>query len=77
MSEWQPAETAPKGVPIIAYGSVTHWQFKEEQPKEVLHAICEDDGYWWNPTGDCYTDGGYEIINVTHWHPLPKPPENA
>mgnify|MGYP001574536749 CR=1 FL=1 len=71
MMDWQPFETAPKdGTRILAWG-----------PKEMVitimwHAIPRrDDGYWkLEPDGG--TESNYDIETpLTHWAPLPDPPQ--
>ena len=43
------------------------------------HAYCDNDGYW--AIGVCFYDGDKCQINlaykVTHWTPLPQPPEGT
>lgn len=64
MSEWQPIETAPKGVPVLIYGKDYYGLFIVTGGKL--------DEYGWNILG-C---GGYECeteIEPTHWA-YPAPP---
>lgn len=58
--KWQPIETAPKdGTEVLTF----------RQAKLMAVAIWfEEIGRW------CVTDG-CDIVDVTHWMPLPEPPE--
>jgi hypothetical protein len=68
MSEWQPIETAPTDIPIL----VTDGAF-------VAALILKKDSKF--PDGVAF--GGYEWDwdfdprDLTHWMPLPKPPEDG
>jgi len=61
MSDWQPIETAPTG-------------FRNEvltyRGAGLMAVAVNIDGAW------CVSDG-CDIIGVTHWMPLPKPPQAA
>lgn len=60
-SEWKPIETAPKdGTEVLTY--------REAGLIAVASFIMTPKGPFW-----CVSDGA-EIINVTHWMPLPEPP---
>ena len=71
---------------LIANGvTVQEWiSVKERLPQEKVdcivhykHAYCDNDDYW--AIGMCFYDGEKFQLNpaykVTHWMPLPKPPE--
>lgn len=61
MSAWQPIESAPKdGSEILTF----------RQAKLMAVAIWFPDLRRW-----CVSDGG-DIVGVTHWMPLPEPPES-
>ena len=84
--EWQPIETAPKGHPhksemvlLLSYNhpddydasiAVGFWS--------TIDALGEDERLGW-----CNWNAGFdesemweEIVNPTHWMPLPTPPED-
>lgn len=56
---WMPIETAPRDRPILTYRGAGFIAVAE-------YALAG--GSLW-----CVTDG-MNIVNVTHWQPLPKPP---
>ena len=71
---------------LVANGvTVQEWiSVKERLPQEKVdcivhykHAYCDNDDYW--AIGMCFYDGEKFQLNpaykVTHWMPLPKPPE--
>lgn len=86
MAEWQPIETAPRdGTPIWVYiknygqceawFAPGEWSFEtSEVPREYSGAawICVDDQFQMEVEE---TPHGYEDGPVTHWMPLPEPPE--
>ena len=64
MTEWQPIETAPKdGTRVLAweypYYTVVFWDDDEEEP----YTPCWKISY------------GGDIMDPTHWMPLPEPPK--
>lgn len=62
MSEWRPIETAPKdGTPVIICTSGG----KVFRARWFGGAVWSVDGY----------SVGFETSDVTHWMPLPQPPE--
>ncbi len=69
MSEWQPMETAPDGVRILAFCP------RERYDRAVTIAAV----YRRNPrVGDGRMVTRYPMgaeVYATHWQPLPKPPE--
>jgi hypothetical protein len=73
MSEWQPIETAPtgKGVRILGFG--TDMGFNDEPAIGVVE--------WnhfrghWVLAGSEATEYSPEPCVVTHWMPLPEPPQ--
>ena len=68
--EWQPIETAPRGVRILLCDDGI-----------VFLGLWDDSlwGYLGNPYGwreDGYSaDGSYQSLSPTHWMPLPHVPE--
>lgn len=46
-----------------------------EEDVEVL-GVC-DDGFFWVTShhNSFFTDDHYEFVEITHWMPLPEPPE--
>lgn len=69
MSAWQPIETAPKdGTEILAFGRAEY----ERTLYAKGHHVCwwegqQETGYWSGRDGDC-------DYRITHWMPLPPPP---
>ena len=72
---WQPIETAPKE----PHARLLLWERWMDEPFV---------GYWlhrsWHASGSFYsTDGDANVVdlvdssNVTHWMPLPAPPEQG
>lgn len=61
MSEWQPIETAPKNKPVLVYAPGYY-----DLPEIICRCEYHKDAGW---TID-------DIRNVTHWQPLPPPPES-
>ena len=74
-------------LPAENVAPVQEWiSVKEHLPQEKVdcivhykHAYCDNDGYW--AIGFCFYDGekfridlGYK---VTHWMPMPEPPERG
>ena len=59
MSEWQPIETAPRGL---------HKEVLTYRGPGLIAVAAYVDGEW------CVVDG-FGIVNVTHWMPLPAPPD--
>jgi len=63
--QWQPIETAPRdGTEILSHGGILYWR----------NDACG--GGWYTITGINYP-GRCVAWEVTHWMPLPKPPEPA
>ena len=63
MSDWQPIETAPKGVFLLV------WEPDETEPKTGSIWLAAFDGAQW------VEDGTEHVIDrPTHWMPLPEPP---
>ena len=73
-TEWQPIETAPKDGTLIdlwAYSKVDEGYYRyPECFWNSAQAEQEGEGYW------CTIDL-YELNKVTHWMPLPDPPERG
>lgn len=61
-AQWQPIETAPKDVPILAA-----WA-----SDGGVHIV-----YWSDSYGGGWIGHYPETIEPTHWMPLPAPPEAA
>ena len=76
--KWQPIETAPRdGTSILIYLP----QSTRQNVREASWAMIYEDApiehcYWMTPVGP--TGRGYTILEtgVTHWMPMPPPPEN-
>lgn len=73
---------------LIANGvTVQEWiPVNDRLPEEKVncivnyqHAYCDNDGYW--AIGICFYDGEkfqfHPAYKVTHWMPLPEPPEDV
>jgi hypothetical protein len=73
--QWQPIETAPKDGTIIDV-----WVNDPDGPFRQTNAIWND-GYWvlrrnmWSSIESFFDEKGVPKIKITHWMPLPKPPE--
>ena len=73
MSEWKTIDAAPKDRAILGFGEFDY-------PVAIQWLHIEIDGFEWN--GWSYCD---ELLRdvfpsgplVTHWMPLPKPPETT
>lgn len=88
MSNWQPIKTAPKAeeldanVAAICYPRVDLWLTVPASPRSmgisdawrVIDCWQTKDGKWWHRDG---LKGTAELYNpyVTHWMPVPDPPE--
>lgn len=78
---WQPIETAPKNKWIMGLVDPDdydfHWDYGASDydlPPPVMMAVI------WHEDDDCWRayskDGGYYgAVDVTHWQPLPEPPD--
>lgn len=60
MSEWQPIETAPKGAPVLVWIESGHYR---------RCCIARNTPSGW------HTDLTWNAYRVTHWMPLPEPPQ--
>jgi hypothetical protein len=76
---WQPIETAPIGEIIL----VLCEDYKDEAGKDIFQAVYEkvyitDWEFVFNVPMPSDKRGTYEELcrNVTHWMPLPKPPQD-
>lgn len=77
MSEWKPIESAPKNETVLIYNGrriIAAW-FQDDATDETLDEAEESDlnGYW------CIDDGKLGPFavrggGITHWMPLPEPP---
>jgi len=66
-NEWQPIETAPKdGTIIIVRGGVAYWR------ERTSH--WDGAAGWWTIAGFDWPGRPIQW-EVTHWMPLPEPPE--
>jgi hypothetical protein len=64
MSEWQPIETAPKDGSVILA-----WRKHATIP--MIVGFDPSYGEW----EDVYNYNGVHVYHITHWMPLPEPPE--
>jgi len=62
-ARWQPIETAPKDGTIILLAD-----YRYPHRPEI------SSGFWENRN---WTDGSLELSPLTHWQPLPSPPESS
>ena len=70
-----PIESAPWNQPALVWDgselflAVRYNEYSDGEPRDELETIgwhrCEPDGSYW----------GKELIELTHWMPLPEPPE--
>lgn len=66
---WQPIKTAPKdGTEIDVWNSTTHDRIPNVLFSKLSDNWCDDTGFWATEE-DFYK-------HITHWMPIPKPPEN-
>jgi hypothetical protein len=77
MSEWQPIETAPKGLPSEDVGcrDASEWFLglrKDGQVWEIQRRGWPQDDGWRDRDDTTYTPEWF-----THWMPLPQPPEHS
>jgi hypothetical protein len=64
---WQPIDTAPEGIDVLVFGP-------DGTEPRVFCAWRDQDGDWW----DSHRHSGIAVdIELTHWMPLPLPPEAA
>ena len=68
MSEWQPIETAPKDVRILCYA-----RWASAAPEIATMVLLSGDLAVCDPNEA--TEYDREVYRVTHWMPLPAPPE--
>lgn len=77
MSEWQPIETVPKdGTEVDLWGTRA-----DGTAERWCNARWTGDGVgagWWGPWTDGFECGipGRNSLTLTHWMPVPRPPEN-
>jgi hypothetical protein len=69
MSDWQPMETAPRGMNLFVFGSVESGPFSRPHiGSEDVHEVFWDGGGW-----QCrYLDGW--VPEPSHWMHKPEPP---
>lgn len=71
MSEWQPIETAPKdGTRILGYGMVAF----ETKPSMATVRWADTYDEWNCDPNEC-SEYSPEKCELTHWMPLPEPPQ--
>ena len=79
-SDWRPIETAPRdGTEIVAYLGGSSMA-NIEDPDNRFRVLRWSTHYSIFGLGGCWTDGLCTLgdrIDVTHWMPLPEPPETA
>lgn len=81
MSEWQPIETAPMdGTSVFVYvrgdslyPTAAAYKSRQYFEKEYGDAEYMEEGWYWD--FGYPTDFHEEVINPSHWMPLPAPPE--
>lgn len=76
ISAWQPIETAPRdGTHILGYiydePDVIWFETSKNWPTDPVGINAWTNGVVSNGGYDC----GYNIIEPTHWMPLPEPPQ--
>ncbi len=74
---WQPIETAPRdGTRVLIYQPNAPRQNVMEAYWAMPYEDAPEEQCWWN-TPDGISGRGYTILSeaVTHWQPLPPPPE--
>lgn len=83
--EWQPIETAPKdGEIFIGWVSAERWSSPDGGGSGIAYDVSQFDFCWWrniegSPSGGFFDNGSGQIgdaQDVTHWLPLPPPPEH-
>ena len=73
MSEWQPIETAPEGIPILVWDGESISLGQCENIKYNRWVAIVNGSYAWYGDGD--TGGLLELDKKpTHWMFLPEPP---
>ena len=87
--KWRPIETAPKSGRFLVYGGVLVGEVPgmDQPPKEQAiflvdgetsllpeysDGASDDDIVFWVPYTDFYS---VQVVNPTHWMPLPEPPK--
>lgn len=74
MSEWRSIETAPSMTRILVYGGVWDGEISGPTPSFEAHVVI--DRYGNKMWAVCGTDAySAQILNPTHWMPLPSPPQ--
>lgn len=68
--EWQPIETAPGNTPILAYSKGTY------HGVPFVTELCPSDLFPDSPWRNVVTHVRLYRHAVTHWRPLPQPPED-
>jgi len=68
---WHPIETAPKDCRIIAYGLIGY----QTEPGVATVRWCDTHKQWEADPNEC-SEYSPEPCAVTHWMPLPEPPQS-
>lgn len=69
---WQPIETAPKdGRVIVIRHNRGTWRYRED-PGNIC-CVCV---YWSSDRWEQFGPDSFDPKSVTHWMPLPPPPED-
>lgn len=84
VSAWQPIDTVPKdGTMFICWVRAEREYFMDGSASSHVHDVSQVDFCWWR-LDDATPDGGYfdpacgqigDRQDVTHWMPLPEPPQ--
>lgn len=70
LKTWEPIATAPRATPVLTFRGAGLMAVAEHIPHP--HDFGKRSPRWvW-----CCTDG-CQLVNVTHWMPLPQPPVGA
>lgn len=79
MSEWQPIETAPKDGSSVLLAVATDDGRAVAGEGWYRDNDDSDMGWWWanESPGDYYAEAIEPRWRITHWMPLPAPPESA
>lgn len=69
MTEWQPIDTAPKGVEVLVYGRLKDGSGSYQQVCRYYKT--HKHGYKWS------VEWMDNCLAPTHWMPLPEPPKQT
>lgn len=71
--KWQPIETAPNNLMVIATNNLHATNANGQMSHLWITYIFTDDSL---PVEYCgFDEGKRKILGLTHWMPLPEPPE--